>query len=78
MVKVKLAIAGIYTLAGLLIFASFYNWHWWILWGQYIHLFWVVLSSILAVVSIFQASVLLLQLVDKWYFVHKAKRSAQA
>ena len=77
MVKVKLAIAGMYALAGLLIFASFHNWHWWMLWGQYVHLFWVVLSSFLAVVAIFQASVLLLQIVDKWYFVHKAKRSAR-
>ena len=77
MVKVQLAIAGIYALAGLLIFASVYNWHWWVLWGQYIHLFWVILSSFLAVVAFFQASILLLQLVDKWYFVHKAKNSSR-
>jgi sterol desaturase/sphingolipid hydroxylase (fatty acid hydroxylase superfamily) len=76
MVKVQLAIAGIYALAALLIFASVYNWHWWILWGNYIHLFWVILSSVLAAVAIFQASILLLQLVDKWYFMHKAEESS--
>jgi len=38
-------------------------------------LFWVILSSFLAAVVIFQASVLVLQIVDKWYFMHKAKRS---
>ena len=74
-VKVQLAIVGIYTLASLLIFASFYNWHWWIMWGEYIHLFWVVLSGVLATIAIFQASVLVLQIVDKWYFIYKAKRS---
>jgi hypothetical protein len=78
MVKAQLAIAGLYALASLLIFASFYNWHWWIMWGQYIHLFWVILSAVLAGVVVFQASVLLLQMVDKWYFMHKAKRSASS
>jgi hypothetical protein len=47
------------------------------MWGQYIHLFWVILSSVLAAVVIFQASVFVLQIVDKWYFMHKAKRSAR-
>jgi hypothetical protein len=28
------------------------------------------------VVAIFQASILLLQLVDKWYFMHKAEESS--
>jgi hypothetical protein len=59
----------------LLIFASFYNWHCWMAWGQYVHLFWVILSSVLAAIAIFQASVFVLQIVDKWYFMHKAKRS---
>jgi len=75
MVKVQLAIVGLYALGSLLIFASFCNWHWWTTWGQNIHLFWVILSSFLAAVVIFQASVLVLQIVDKWYFMHKAKRS---
>jgi hypothetical protein len=74
MVKAQLAIVGIYALGALLIFASLYNWHWWTLWGQYIHLFWVILSSVLAATAIFQASILLLQIVDKWYFLNKAKR----
>lgn len=78
MVKVKLAIVGIYALSALLIFASFYNWNWWITWGQYIHLFWVVLSGVLAMIAFFQASVLVLQIVDKWYFVYKAKRSVHS
>jgi uncharacterized membrane protein len=78
MVKVQLAIVGLYALGSLLIFASFYNWRWWTMWGQYIHLFWVILSSVLAAVVIFQASVLVLQIVDKWYFMHKAKRSARS
>jgi len=77
MVKVQLAIVGLYALASLLILTSFYNWHWWTTWEQYIHLFWVILSSVMAVVVIFQASVLVLQIVDKWYFMHKAKRSAR-
>jgi hypothetical protein len=77
MVKVQLAIVGLYALGSLLILASFYNWHWWITWGQYIHLFWVILSSVLAVVVIFQASVFVLQIVDKWHFMHKAKRNAR-
>ena len=77
MVKVKLAIVGIYALSSLLFFASFYNWNWWIIWGQYIHLFWVMLSGVLAIIAFFQASVLVLQIVDKWYFVHKAERSAR-
>jgi hypothetical protein len=77
MVKVQLAIVGLYALASLLILTSFYNWHWWKTWGQNIHLFWVILSSVLAAVAIFQASVLVLQIVDKWYFMHKAKRSAR-
>jgi hypothetical protein len=76
MVKVQLAIVGLYALGSLLIFASFYNWHWWTTWGQSSHLFWVILSSVLAVIVIFQASVFVLQIVDKWYFMHKAKRSA--
>jgi hypothetical protein len=76
MVKVQLAIVGLYALGALLILASFCNWCWWIMWGQYIHLFWVILSSVLAGIVIFQASVLVLQIVDKWYFMHKAKRSA--
>ena len=75
MVKAQLAIVGIYGLGGLLIFASLYNWHCWIAWGQTIHLFWVILSSILAAIAFFQASVLVLQIVDKWYFMHKAKRN---
>jgi hypothetical protein len=33
------------------------------------------MSSLLAAAAIFQASVLVLQIVDKWYFVHKAERS---
>ncbi len=74
MVKVQLAIVGLYALGSLLIWTSFYNWHWWTTWGQYIHLFWVILSSVLAAAAIFQASVLVLQIVDKWYFMHKAKR----
>jgi hypothetical protein len=78
MVKIQLAIVGLYALGGLLIFASLYNWHWWIMWGQYIHLFWVILSSVLAVVAIFQASVFVLQIFDKWYFMHKAEKSARA
>jgi hypothetical protein len=77
MVKVQLAIVGLYALGSLLIFASLINWHWWTTWGQYIHLFWVILSSVLAVVVIFQASVLVLQIVEKWYFTRKAKRSAR-
>jgi hypothetical protein len=75
MVKAQLVIVGIYALGGLLIFASFYNWHCWIAWGQPIHLFWVILSSVLAAITIFQASVLVLQIVDKWYFMRKAKRN---
>jgi hypothetical protein len=75
MVKVQLAIVGLYALAALLILTAVYNWHWWTTWGQNIHLFWVILSSVLAAVVIFQASVLVLQIVDKWYFMHKAKRS---
>ena len=75
MVKVQLAIVGLYALGSLLIFASFYNWHWWTKWGQSIHLFWVILSSVLAAIAIFQASVFVLQIVDKWYFMHEAKRS---
>jgi len=75
MVKVQLAIVGLYAIGSLLIFTAFYNWHWWKTWGQNIHLFWVILSSVLAAVVIFQASVLVLQIVDKWYFMHKAKRS---
>ena len=65
--KVQLAIVGLYALGGLLIFASFYNWHCWLSWGQYVHLFWVILSSVLAAIAIFQASVFVLQIVDKWY-----------
>lgn len=76
MAKVQLAIVGLYALGLLLIWVSFFNWHWWTLWGQYIHLFWVILSSVLSVVAFFQASVLFLQIVDKWYFMHKAKRNA--
>jgi hypothetical protein len=75
MVKAQLAIVGIYALGGLLIFASLYNWKCWIAWGQPIHLFWVILSSVLATIAIFQASVLALQIVDKWYFMRKAKRN---
>jgi hypothetical protein len=75
MVKAYLAIVGLYALGGLLVFASFYNWHCWLLWGQYVHLFWVILSSVLAAIAIFQASVFVLQIVDKWCFMHKAKRS---
>jgi hypothetical protein len=75
MVKAYLAIVGLYALGGLLVFASFYNWHCWLSWGQYVHLFWVILSSVLAAIAIFQASVFVLQIVDKWYFMHKAKRS---
>jgi len=75
MVKVQLAIVGLYALGSLLIWTSLCNWHWWITWGQSIHLFWVILSSVLAAVAIFQASVFVLQIVDKWYFTHKAKRS---
>lgn len=74
MVKVQLAIVGMYVLGALLVLAAFYNWHWWTMWGQYIHLFWVILSSVLAAVAILQASVLVLQIVDKWYFLHKARR----
>ncbi len=75
MVKVQLAIVGLYAAGSLLIWTAFYNWHWWTIWGQYIHLFWVILSSVMAVVVIFQASVFVLQIVDKWYFLHKAKRT---
>lgn len=74
MARAHLAIVGLYALGGSLIFASFYNWHCWMAWRQPIHLFWVILSSVLAAIAIFQASVLVLQIVDKWYFVHKAKR----
>jgi hypothetical protein len=77
MAKIQLAIVGIYALALLLIWTSFYNWHWWTLWGQHVHLFWVILSSVLSTVAFFQASVLVLQIVDKWYFMHKAKRDAR-
>jgi hypothetical protein len=73
MAKAHLAIVGLYALGGSLIFASFYNWYCWIAWGQSIHLFWVILSSVLAGIAIFQASVIVLQIVDKWYFMHKAK-----
>jgi hypothetical protein len=73
--KAYLAIVGLYVLGGLLVFTAFYNWHCWMAWGQYVHLFWVILSSVLAAIAIFQASVFVLQIVDKWYFMHKAKRS---
>jgi hypothetical protein len=43
--------------------------------GQNIHLFWVILSSVQVAIVIFQVSVFVLQIVDKWYFMHKAKRS---
>ena len=75
--KVRLVIVGLYALGSLLIFASITNWYWWTMWGQNIHLFWVIMSSLIAAVAIFQASVLVLQIVDKWYFVHKAERSAR-
>jgi hypothetical protein len=75
MVKVRLAIVWLYALGSLLIFASVINWHWWTMWGQNIHLFWVIMSSVLAAAAIFQASVLVLQIVDKWYFLHKAERA---
>ena len=75
MVKAQLAIVGLYALGALLIWASVCNWQWWIMWGQHIHLFWVILSSFLAAIIVFQASVFVLQIVDKWYFMHKAKRS---
>ena len=74
MVKVQLAIVGLYSVGSLLILTAFYNWHWWTMWGQYIHLFWVLLSSVLAAIAIFQASVFVLQIVDKWYFLHKIKQ----
>jgi uncharacterized membrane protein len=74
MVKVQLAIVGLYAIGSLLTLTAFYNWHWWIIWGQYVHLFWVILSSVLAAVAIFQASVFVFQIVDKWYFLHKAKQ----
>jgi hypothetical protein len=77
MVKVQFAIVGLYALGTLLILASFLNWQWWMMWGQYIHLFWVILSSVLAAVVILQASVFVLQIVDKWYFMHKAKRTTR-
>jgi hypothetical protein len=73
--KVPSVIVGLCALGSLLIFASIINWHWWTMWGQNIHLFWVIMSSLLAAAAIFQASVLVLQIVDKWYFVHKAERS---
>jgi hypothetical protein len=73
--KVRLVIVGLYALGSLLIFASIINWDWWTMWGQSIHLFWVIMSSVLAAVVIFQASVLVLQIVDKWYFLHKAERA---
>ena len=75
MVKVQFAIVGLYALGTLLILASFLNWQWWIEWGQYIHLFWVILSSVLAAVVILQASIFVIQIVDKWYFMRKTKRS---
>lgn len=74
MVKVQLAIVGLYSAGSLLIVTAFYNWYWWTMWGQYIHLFWVILSSVLAAIAIFQASVFVLQIVDKWYFLHKIKQ----
>jgi hypothetical protein len=74
MVKVQLAITGLYAAGSLLILTAFYNWRWWIMWGQYIHLFWVILSSFLAAVTVLQASVFVFQMLDKWYFLHKAKQ----
>jgi len=75
--KVQLAIIGLYMFGSLLIFASIINWYWWIMWGQNIHLFWVIISGVLAAVVILQASVLVLQIVDKWYFIRKAERSSR-
>jgi hypothetical protein len=75
--KVQLAIVGLYAFGSLLIFASIINWHWWIMWGQNIHLFWAVTSGVLAAAAILQASVLVLQIVDKWYFIRKAERSSR-
>jgi uncharacterized membrane protein len=74
MVKAQLAIVGLYAAGSLLILTAFYNWRWWIMWGQHIHLFWVILSSVLAAVIVLQASVFAFQILDKWYFLHKAKQ----
>jgi hypothetical protein len=75
--KVKLAIVGLYAFGSLLIFASITNWHWWIMWGQNIHMFWVIISGVLAAAVILQASVLVLQIVDKWYFIRKTERNSR-
>jgi hypothetical protein len=77
MVKAQLAIVGLYALASLLIWTAFYAWHWWATYGQYISLLWVIFSSAVAAFIIFHASVYVFQIVDKWYFMRKAKKRSR-
>lgn len=77
MVKVQIAIFGLYALAAFLIWVSFGNWYLWAKYGQYINLFWVILFSFTAAIAAFQASILVLQIVDSWNFMRKAKKKLE-